>query len=654
MSKFIPFPMFCDDMPIDISFIFKNEAPAGKHGFLKPDGDVFRFEDGTEGRFWGVNVNGGANFPSHTYAEQFASRLAMSGCNIVRFHQLDAEWDLPNIFRFKRGQRVEDTQHFDPESMDRLDYLIYSLKQKGIYVYLDMLTYRRFKDGDGVENSHQLADASRQPYALYDRRMIELQKDFMTQIWNHYNPYTKLKYKDDPVIVLTEIINECDLDRERQFGVEPYTSDFRARMRKWLDEKGIEFDIENADLKTERGSIINRFKAELQTKYYLEMLEHMRLIGVKIPIAGTNYDLVDQMIKTQLVTDFTDGHTYLCDWKWNDGLASRKSLTQIEDPVTSLLTKFRFKNMPFFVSEWDMPWPNPNRAECPLLFAAIGSYQKWAGFAIHTYSYSTRLEDMKMVGKELYSPYVNGVAYRVGMFATWNDPAKFGLFYHAALMTRRGDVIPSNKEITLRLGENGKFKYEGLSAAPEMCRVFTSFDEGESAEIRPYDESLGEITSVDGQLYRNWKDNYGYINTANTKAVYGLLKKNGKIELDGLSVESNNEHGVIALSTLTQNPLCESDNILLTAIGDAINTGLEYEFVNENDMKINKMGEPPVLAEVIEADICLKNCYPGARVMAVDPQGFFIGRVPSTYEDGCLKFHIGEQYESIYYLIIKD
>ena len=43
MSKFIPFPMFCDDMPIDISFIFKNEAPAGKHGFLKPEGDVLRF-----------------------------------------------------------------------------------------------------------------------------------------------------------------------------------------------------------------------------------------------------------------------------------------------------------------------------------------------------------------------------------------------------------------------------------------------------------------------------------------------------------------------------------------------------------------------------------------------------------------------------------
>ena len=133
-----------------------------------------------------------------------------------------------------------------------------------------------------------------------------------------------------------------------------------------------------------------------------------------------------------------------------------------------------------------------------------------------------------------------------------------------------------------------------------------------------------------------------------------MLAKNGKIEIDGLSVESTNDHGVLAFSSISDKPLADSDNILLTAIGDAINSGYEYERVGETDMMVKNMGEAPVLAEVIEADICLKNCYPGARVMAIDPQGFFIGRIPSTYEDGCLKFHIGSQYESMYYLIIKD
>ena len=63
MSRYIPMPAYPDMMPIDISFVFEDEKPAGKHGFLKACGDEFRFEDGAPGRFWGVNINGGAWFP---------------------------------------------------------------------------------------------------------------------------------------------------------------------------------------------------------------------------------------------------------------------------------------------------------------------------------------------------------------------------------------------------------------------------------------------------------------------------------------------------------------------------------------------------------------------------------------------------------------
>ena len=113
MSKFIPFPMFYDDVPLDISFALEQDIPAGKRGFLKCDGDVFRFEDGTPARFWGVNINGGANFPEHDYAEKVARRLAQAGCNIARFHQLDAEWDTPNMYALTKGKRVTTTRVLD-------------------------------------------------------------------------------------------------------------------------------------------------------------------------------------------------------------------------------------------------------------------------------------------------------------------------------------------------------------------------------------------------------------------------------------------------------------------------------------------------------------------------------------------------------------
>ncbi len=58
MSRYIPMPAYPDMMPVDISFVFADEKPAGKHGFIRADGDNLRFEDGTLGKFWGVNAEG--------------------------------------------------------------------------------------------------------------------------------------------------------------------------------------------------------------------------------------------------------------------------------------------------------------------------------------------------------------------------------------------------------------------------------------------------------------------------------------------------------------------------------------------------------------------------------------------------------------------
>ncbi len=71
----IPYNLPWDDMPLDLSFIFDNEKPAGKHGFLWADGDRFVFEDGTEARFWGTTFNGTHNFPLHQYSEMVAGPI---------------------------------------------------------------------------------------------------------------------------------------------------------------------------------------------------------------------------------------------------------------------------------------------------------------------------------------------------------------------------------------------------------------------------------------------------------------------------------------------------------------------------------------------------------------------------------------------------
>jgi hypothetical protein len=109
IRKTIPYTLPWDDMPIDLSFVYEKEKPAGKHGFLKVEGERFIFEDGTEARFWGTNFNSAQSFPSHGHSEKLAKRLAKIGVNMVRFHQMDAEWSTPNIFQFTKGENKSKT-----------------------------------------------------------------------------------------------------------------------------------------------------------------------------------------------------------------------------------------------------------------------------------------------------------------------------------------------------------------------------------------------------------------------------------------------------------------------------------------------------------------------------------------------------------------
>jgi len=674
MSRYIPMPAYPDMMPVDISFVFADERPAGKHGFVRADGEDLRFEDGTVAKFWGVNFNGGACFPSHEYSHKVATRLAQAGCNIVRFHQLDAEWDTPNIFSFSKGKRVTTTRVLDEKSMDALDYLIHCLKEEGIYCYLDMTTYRKYKEGDDVPHYDELPDNGR-PWSNTSPRLIELQKEFCTQIWNHYNPYTKLLYKDDPVFVLSEISNENDLfvnsDAVNRFVVRSkyYEDEFRGFFRDWLKENGIEYDWENCDLYTPDDPMI-QFKIYITRKYYNEMRDHMRAIGVKIPITGTNWSHTSGLTKAHVDMDFTDSHHYFYDWRWGntERTCAHRNITSVPSAFPGL-AKMRLPGKPYFISEWDMPWPNAFRAEGPIYYAAVAALQNWSGLTIHTYAYCTRLDEMKVLGRELSSP-VGGVPYREGIFSVWNDPAKFGLFYHSALMLRRSDITPATKKVAVNAVNLAKTVSTAFAGGLEQYYMTNTFDnvlpEGYDELVQESDKiphaTPGKIVSDNGQMWRDLNRQIGVIDTERTKVVYGFIGKGGStastkirrpvdINLNGMTVDSYTDFGVVAVSSLTNDPIEKSENILMSAIGRARNTGAQFD-----GDKMLDVGHAPILAEVTNANIRLKTEHgTKMRVWGVNAEGFYAGRVPTTYEDGYLCFEIGDEMNpACYYLIVKE
>lgn len=654
MKKTIPYTLPWDDMPIDLSFMYKNDKPAGKHGFLKAEGEKFAFEDGTEARFWGVNFNSGQNFPSHEHSEKVAKRLAKTGVNIVRFHQLDGEWSTPNIFRFSRGANPLNTLSFDPESMDRLDYLIYCLKKEGIYVYMDLLTYRRFQSGDGVEAVGWLKDAAK-PYSTFSRKLIELQKKFNNDLWNHVNPYTRLAYKDEPAIVLTEVANECDL-WSSNVSLEPYRSELEKMYRKWAADNKVKVGKEKVEF--DKNDInIQKFFIKVTTDYYQEMIAHMRDLGVKIPIAGTNWTINAAHLTAQTAGNFIDSHSYHYNFGlWHDGNKQfmNEPMTGRKNNMIPGLAYYSVQDKPFFVSEWDNPWPNEWRAESSLLLAAVGVMQGWGGFTVHTYRYSLD-EDVDMIAKPITGEALNGVYFRGGLFDVFNDPAKFGLFYHAALITRRGDVKPAEKTVNIIPADLFARVGQTLNLTAEKHRVKTVLD-GQVAKgdmsvstDKPFiNPSEKEVLSDTKELYRNLEKKIGWIDSPQTKAVYGFIGNEGEIKLADATIHAATDFATIAISSLTDDPISNSTNMLLTAVGRAENTNCKY---NEDHTQVLDTGHGPILVEVIEARIKIKTDKRNLRVMSINPQGSVTGYMPSEYKDGEFSFEIGKEFQSIYYLI---
>ncbi|MGL4594120.1 MAG: carbohydrate binding domain-containing protein [Thermoguttaceae bacterium] len=209
-------------------------APAGKDGFIRVEKETFVNDKG-EIRFWATNLSGAANFPTHEVADRIADRLAKFGFNCVRLHWIDA-WD---IFG---GWNPKNHTDFDPDRIDKLDYLIAALKKRGIYVNINLHVSRKLDDRDGFPHADKRPEYDKGVGNFYPA-MIEKQKEYAKMLLTHINPYTKLPYTDDPCVAMVEISNEdsivvqwcnnwrgCPIDDLP----DPYQAELRIQWNDWL------------------------------------------------------------------------------------------------------------------------------------------------------------------------------------------------------------------------------------------------------------------------------------------------------------------------------------------------------------------------------------------------------------------------------------
>ncbi len=301
--------------PVDLSFLNRDDRPAGRHGFVKAEGDHFVFADGTPVRFWGANLAAGALFstPRETVVKQ-ARRMAQLGYNLMRIHHHDSAWVKPNIF----DPKFNDSRHLNAQSLESLDWWIKCMKDQGIYVWIDLHVGRTVMPGDPVSlGREEITRAHGDPkgFCYYNKDLQNLMIEFQHHYLNHTNKYTELRYKDDPAVMCVLITNEDDVTAHQGFAVLPdknnpaHNALFTPVYKAFARSTGL---AESSVFQIWLPGPGKLYSSEIEHRFNQAMIQDLRELGVKAPIATTSYWGGESLFSVPSLTDgdVIDVHSY--------------------------------------------------------------------------------------------------------------------------------------------------------------------------------------------------------------------------------------------------------------------------------------------------------------------------------------------------------
>lgn len=477
--NFSPFP---ESSLLDYSS--RLEAPAGKRGFVTVKDGHFVYADGTRARFFGINLAKDTVFIEKPQIERLAALFARAGVNLVRIHHID---DVQGILD-------PDPNHFfRKERLDLVDYWVAKLKERGIYVCLDLNDYRTFRSSEGVVEGEQLGRGAK-PYAVFDPTLVKLQQEYAERfLVEHVNPYTKLPYANDPAIAFLEIYDENGLFIRRADWSklqEPYKSTLRREWNAWLryrynntaalkaawtDRTGacaltgaesleqatvqlpnlavgsdLPTSFTNALLAPARVSDGAIFAYDMQVNYLQTMMNYLRKIGVRVPVTAVGaQDIIPDLLATANATDYIGINYYWDhpvfdpgkDWTLPYYFSLKNPVSDSLDfSFPAVVSLARMHKKPLVVRELGYCFPNLYRGVGTLESAAYGAFLDIDAIILFTYDAHSK-------------------ARTIGYFDIHLDPLRWGLVAQAGRLFLGGEVQPAKHTVGIGYSEVDAFSW---------------------------------------------------------------------------------------------------------------------------------------------------------------------------------------------------
>jgi hypothetical protein len=629
---------FRSQSPVDVSFLL--DAPAGKHGFIQVKDGHLATGDGQRIRFWGVNITdwskGSRQIPSKEDAPFLAATLARFGVNCARFQFLDLETPRGLI-----DSHAQDSRTLDADQLDKEDFFIAELEKRGIYIDFNLLVGRPFKAADGVQDANLLRQGAKGT-SLFDRRMIELQKEYAQQLLGHRNPYTKLRYTEDPGIAIVEINNENALNIGFRGPSPFYQQELTEMYNNWLSKHRTSEQI--ADLRNIAGvqgdqapvPLMGGFRAvgatapparfyaeaefyeDAQRDYFAEMSDYVKhTLGSRSLIiatadhshSGSGYPI----LLATLPSDVIDGHTY---WQHPE-MYVRKS-PMVNDPFNSTvveLSRSAIAGKPYTVSEVNNPYPSDFASEGIPILASYAALQDWDAIIWYTFEPKT---------DPAWKPYV-GDPFDISL-----DPVKMPELAAGALAFLRGDIEKARSMAERSYTESQVFDSMLIPSTerpyytlgfpldlPLEREVRISSLDGPATLHFPDARAPDPILSDTRQLawyHSSLRNGLVTVDAPRTQALIGFVKSNGK-SVSNLAAEVENTFCTILLSSLDQKPIAQTSRLLLVAGGRVENTGQQW---NTAGTDVTNWGGPPTLIEQVKGSLTLRHLE-DARAVHLQP-----------------------------------
>ena len=625
-----------------LDFSFLADAPAGKYGFIRPTPQgTLTFEKAPQKRIrlYGPNLCFSASFLTKAAVDQLADYFVYCGYNTVRIHHHDTEL---------LDRKAKDTLTFSVGKLDQLDYLVFRMKEKGIYVTTDLYTNRVFKPGDNIPECDFYDQRQMKMLLPVSRAAMENWKEFARRWMAHRNPYTGLTWAEEPALYCINLVNEEALAsnwNRSSSSVKLYETAFADYCTKKRLKGGTA---------SNSNPVFLRFLHELQDRVLAEQIHFVKeTLGVRAMVTSLNY--LNQIPLTLLRRrfDLVDNHAYFDhpgfpEKQWSRPFSYRQaSAIRRMAVVPRNMMATRLPGKPFIVTEFNYCNPNIFRAEGGPLIGGYAALQNWD--ALYRFAWSHSASGIYKVGS----------AYG---FDAVNDPMAQLSDRIAIAMFRRGDVAPAKVTYAYTVSPEcfERNEFDAFPAVFQNLGLVTgigSIPEGD----RSVPKGTVELTSAqaknpaslkDARIAKLWREandkrlavsatgqlrldgNAGSF-TVTTPRTESITLPAGSLAAGTLRVRDASCFQTVAAISLDDKPLAESSSVLVIQLTNVANTGLLFS--NESRKVVTKTGRLPLLIKKGRATVELASARP-YRVTALNCDGVPYGEVKSVYQNGLFRF----------------